>query len=1829
MAQVLKYQGGGNAPKPIKVGDNYYTATQLKSDLYGDKLDEYIKFKDFNPQQEAEFRKNLDAQVDALISGRLSLQGNTLVDSQGEWKNTGRYEKPKFLGSLNEEQKANNASLDVANYLVRALNSGRVSQYIVPKEYNTNNSKLFKGFDDYFDSDSWRKSELSNKYSKLSELFDEEISRLQNDKAYRDSYSYEGWQNTEWDRRADATIKKLSSASAILKDTNLSDDDKQFKLAKLGFNLSDYLSTEKEDKKEEKEVTEGATEGPEFEIVPKGLFDFTAPKFKYKGKEYTYGTDEANKILGQTFKGKDGNPITIAAYLEQLRQNANQVDRSHIDFATAPTAFKYFSNVTNNFINGSAKGAKDIRAAYILRKDPLDPTGSIIQVVYKGGDDSDRGNVGYYRYDQGKLIPVGVNTDNGDVYDLQGATPVSLSALDSIQAKSNAEDQGEYTTDLIFRGGDYNVENLDKFIENKDYVEQLNSNKLRLRSYINSLRKALQKTADTDKRKAGVTTDAVGNKVYYIDIFGTNDKRPLRIYFKSKEYRDQALKDNDFDATRVRAVHLPEVVSTVSNYAVSPTGLYSVNPEKEYYKFPTLNKEGGILFAQMGVQLDDSPVKVSEVKVKPEKKSKKLNGREMTLSSTNNYNKELEAGVDFDSGDARRLAYSLIDLGSAVASLIPGASLASTAVGVGMTGATAIEDFSDAFKGKMSLGEAAWNTASSLGLDAMSIVPGLKAAKIGKDLKFVLKAIPRFLGYVQACNMISTESAAAIGKTMGKISSGNFDQLTTQDFNNITHAIRIATMIGRDAKGTYRKGRNMLGKKTEQVEISGKVNGQEIKTTVNKEDITTSKFKIKRIDQDKVKQKLAEEANRREDITKKPLVQEKDAEGKLLTNEDGSPKMKQPLFEVGDVKSTNTSTIRDHNLYESEVGHPKKLFEGWFGYKGYNSPISDAYIAQRWDPILRLNGQTTNKQARKIAQENAKLPVSAELKQKVDQMVAKKMISRKQVDEILEGGPSRKQFIEQEAQKAGVTPAEYVRDSHNRDIEGFTQQQNKFVSEQSSKKIEELNRREQAIQESIARSQEKKKERHIGNATKKESARAIREQRRLDHQEINAKKRLAEQQKQEKSQRRKELRELREYAEGVLGKSKNKSLKAKLDKLSPQKRAAVIRNAHNTANSQGSTNYDKNFLAALRWNFNPSNPKHLAEGGRLDIGLQLIKAYKSGGYLIPKFWNGGDVNDITYTGKPFLEDVPNYTVFPGIDLNKYFYGKNTPAQNSVNTLYKDHQDLLNNGTTVNGKTYGQAEEAYKKSINTGEFINNIEKYLQTHTWEEFNNAITELRGYRKRINNLTYGQERTGNPEEQKKLQDLIRKFNTGYIEVLGPIGGDTRVDKKQFHLNGGATLERHIALLTSQQFADKRNFKDKDGNEVYLDNAFFLNPGTYPTNPQTEPKTGSAGGADSLDTSDGTPKQGEGTPDAADSKKDTTASLVDQLDGSVQYITDLPKKNTRINTPRMLALLEAFTGIKANNDATDELLKTRSVSEDPIYRLRFRYGNYPAISQAQLTNAKINTLASTPVTSDLGTYLATKQSAYAKMAPNSFAAAQANYEADLKSRLAIQEAEEANTASQITTANANRNRAINMENYKNWLRSQRISSNANVIKTFLSETRNYMNENDKLMKGLQYEKEAEAAYRNYTSSVQKMQDDLVNLIVNSNAVERTDASGNTKTDSQILQEYFSKNPDDRAKFTTRKQDLESKYREALRKAMESKKINLGLWDTDVTSYTYKQGGTVNEKIKVQKIKDANAARRQDSKESIKAITKDKEEFGKNYRTMSAGALKLLDRATK
>lgn len=1745
MAQILKYSSGGTSPKPIKIGSKYYTKEQLKSDLYGDKLDEYIKFREFNSKEAANFRKNLNDQVDALINGSLTLEGNTLIDSQNRWSNNGEYAKPKLFGKLNKEQKANNDSLDVANYLVRALNSNKLSTYTAPSEYNLFESDTFKTYDNIQDDENWLKESIDSRRNRIAKSLEDEANKLTQDLNYRDKYSYEGWQDAEWDNRANATIQKLKNAAEILKNPAVKGIDLKLQLNSLGYgDLMDLLA--------EQEIanttaggnststangngnSQNTSKGKLFSVVPQGLFNFTAPKITYKGKEYTYGTPKFNSIQDQVIKDENGEDITIGAYLKRIAGKQSRVDRSHPDFATAPSGYNYFTNVTQNFKRGNNKS--NIRAAYLLRRDPLDASNSILRVVY-----GDKRAGSYYLYDGRTKTAYAAGFDsNGNPYRIKGTSPIRLDSLDTVIPTSVAESVDNFSTDLIFgQHGNFDVEKLNKFIANNENL--INNDKLAINNYIGGLRKLLKATQGTTKRKKGELKQA--NKTYYyIDFYGTNDGRPLRIYFKNQAFRDKANRENDLDAYWIQGVRIATGKASTVYTTAGP--MQKIN----YTVTLPKNKEGGVLKAQLGVKVSDEVPEPVNTQPKPKKK-RPLNGRDMTLSSVNNYNKELEAGQDFDAGQARRLAYSLIDLGSAVGSLIPGANLASTAVGVAMTTANAAEDFSDAIDGKMSYWDATKNAGVNLGLDAISLLPALKAVKIGKIAKTVLKTIPRLFGYAQAVNLITSEDAKALGKTFAKLGSGNLDQLNTQDFTNITQAIRIATMIGRDTKGTYRKAKSKIGSKTGEVEIKGTVGDQEVVTKVKREDVTSKKLGYKYIDDTKVKQKLVAEANSNSKYTK-PQVQETDADGKKLTNEDGTPKMKTSNFEVKDVKNIDRTVLRDHT-FDQQVGHPKALFEGWFGYKGLNAPISDAYIAKNWDPIRAVNGQITK--ASKKAASETKLPGASELKSKVEQMRKDKLISEEQANAILESGITRKGFIEKMASKEKMTPEEYIKYITDNGL--YKKTVNKYINSQA----EELN---QKAQQEVVKAQKQ-----------------------IEHQKVVEQKR---QLKEEQKQKRQDYKDLKKYAESILSKQKDNTLKDALGKLSSQKRKKVLQKAQQMSKNATSKDVkDNNFLSSLKWQYLNNEFK---QGGSIERGLSLINAYKSGGLVIPKFQNSGQVNYLYDPNKYYLEDIANYNTTTIPDLNKIFIKQNTPSQSGR------AEGLTDKDKTASDITYQNGVDILKNFISSGNFISNIDNYLKSNSVENYNSNISKLRELRAKFERENY-KYKDNTVKEYNKLFHLIFPDYNKYSPKLNDI-------------YGGATNQRHvISFANTEDQKDYRTFT-KDGKTYWLDNAGYLREGEYGKPKVIKPEQAVEDSQNVL-------------VNGAKTETDAGART-----GSEQFTSDLFKPKTRPNPIQWLRMAELAGALGTNAKATDELLKYRSYNQDAPYRLAYLYDKYPLIAATQNQVGSLNTQLSTPTTADLGSYLASRQTGFSKGLTAMQNAYNENYNTFLTSKAGVQEAASYNNATEVEASNNNVARAVTAENMKHKAKADLYSANfAQGIKPFLSETRQYMQDAEKLRQKADYDVQSAIAKQKYDNDIAAINENYVKNIKDAEFLKANEG----KSDYAIIQAWLAKHPKEINGYKALLETPTMDYYKSQAKLYEILAPNIGFLNNTTLAYNFESGGklTAKDRIKIQKVKDYNAARRQDSKESLKSITKDKEEFGKNYRAMSAGTLKMLERTLK
>lgn len=1769
MAQILKYSGGGTSPKPIKIGSKYYTKEQLTTDLYGDKLDEYIKFREFNSKEAANFRKNLDNQVNALIDGRLTLNGNTLIDSKGEWSNTGEYAKPKLFGKLNEEQIKNNESLDVANYLIRALNSNKIATYTAPSEYDVFKSDTFKTYNDMLEDTDWLNEDVTKRRNLIATSLEEEANKLEKDSNYQGKYSYEGWQDVEWDNRANATIQKLRDAANTLRDSKINGLDLKLKLGQLGYgDLANYLEKEEVPagnqsnsggQNENQNVTQDPSKNIAFKIIEKNPFDFTAPKIIYNGTEYTYGTPEFESIRNQTIKGDDGKQIAIGKFLEQF--NDSEIDRNHIDFATVPSTYKYFKNVTQNFQRADNKS--NIRAAYILSKDPLNPEGSILKVVYGNKDNERVSKYAYYEYDYNtkKAYPIGFKED-GSVYKIPGTNPRILNSIvDDIAPLSTEELQEGYSTDYIFgQGQDFNVEKLDKFISNPKNIELINKDKFAIINYIGGLRKLFTATKSApNKRQLGKITDNKKRVTYYIDFYGTNKNRPLRIYFKNQAFRDRANNENNLEAYWIQEVRLPEVKYTKSQGMQGQGPYYTQYIETYNIPLPK-NKEGGILKASLGVKVStEEPQSVRKSNKK--KGTTSFSGRDMTLSSTNNYNKELEAGQDFDAGDARRLAYSLIDLGSAVGSLIPGANLASTAVGVAMTGATAVEDFADAAKGEMSYWDAAKNAGVSLGLDAISILPALKAVKIGKIAKTVLKTIPRLFGYAQAVNLITSEDAEALGKTFAKLGSGNLDQLNTQDFTNITQAIRIATMIGRDTKGTYKKARRLVGKKTGEVEIKGTVGNQEVVTKVNRDEITSKKLGYKYIDDAKVKQKLVKEANSNSKYTKQQ-VQETNTDGKKLTNEDGTPKMKDVDFDINDVKDIDRTVLRDHT-FGQEVGHPKALFEGWFGYKGFDAPLSDAYIARNWTPIRIVNGQATNKQVRKMAQQDRAFQAPKDLKTKVTEMHKKGYLDDSEAEyELRLGRAFRNEAIKSIAAEKGMTPEDYVKyilDNKLYDI--YKQDLAAYHNSQIKPQIEYLNGKESYMRQN--------------NRIKQVKAELP-----------------------QKVTKRKEYEKLKKYAASILSKQVNKTLKDALSKTSSSKRKKVLEKAYQDSKSAKTEDRENKFLESLEAQFVNDEFK---QGGRIERGLSLINAYKSGGLVIPKFEKGKEVT-LKYQYNPdvyYVNDIANYntTTLNDDQLKEIWANKGTNSQSGQKAGIYDYPTLKDNITHQDGL------ESLKTYVKEGKWAEAVRKYIENYGADTYNFNISRLRYLRAKFEG------------EKHQYKDTdVAEYNELFNDIFGDSYHKYNDDLKSIY--GQATNLRHVLSFASKTDKENERQFNINGTDYWLDNAGYVRTGKYGVQNLIKPEK-------VVEDSQNVLVNSAKTKNGAGGKTETGG----RPGGSKQYISDALKFKTKINPIQLLRMAELAGALGTNAAATNELLKYRSYSQDAPYKLAYLSDKYPLIAATQNQSGSLYTQLKNPTIADLGAYLASLQAGYSKGLTAMQNAYNENYNTFLTSKAGVQEAANYNNAAEVEAGNNNTARAVTAENMKDKVRADLYSTNfAQGIKPFLSETRQYMQDAEKLRQKSEYDIQSAIAKQKYDNDIAAINENYVSSI-DKDFLEANEG----KSDAAIIQAWLTAHPDKTKEYKALLETPTMDYYKNQAKLYEILAPNIGFLNTSTLAYNYESGGklTAKDRIKIQKIKDYNAARRQDSKESLKSITKDKEEFGKNYRALSAGTLKMLERTLK
>ena len=1632
MAQILKYSSGGTSPKPIKIGSKYYTKEQLKSDLYGDKLDEYIKFREFNSKEAANFRKNLDDQVDALINGRLTLNGNTLIDSKGEWSNNGEYAKPKLFGKLNEEQIKNNESLDVANYLVRALNSNKLSTYTAPSEYNLFESDTFKTYDNIQDDEQWLKESVDSRRSRIANSLEAEATKLTQDLNYRDKYSYEGWQDAEWDNRANATIQKLRNAANILKNPAVKGVDLKLQLNSLGYgDLMDLLAEQEvADTPGKKPVSpvEGNGNGndpenPEGKKVqgasvgwkPRGPFEFSAPIFIYNGKEYLYGSPEYNKLVQQNpvVTLPDGTKTTISSIIGETRQSAKKIDKTQTPFYTSILpGYNYFSNVTKNF-----EGTQDLHSAYLLRRDALSPESSILRLIFNSAKPNTAPTPVDYFFDPKKMKFYEVKYDPKTRTYIRGrerklTKPIKFKPDESVSHTIKPTGNN----DVIFNNKpNLSTEELynqfSEYVKNNQELINKNGGTSLKGSYLGSINRILEQI----------------NKGKLKNILGTiRNSNNKQIFIRTAD-------------GKLVLIHLN--TSLGNKQPITYDNLQKIEVKKD---------GGTILKAQAGVKVDtqeenyqETPQTYEIKQSKTPKTAKTSTGKSMPISRREQRLQE-SIGGEFSTQDSARLALSLIDLGSAVLGVVPGASALSTATGVASSLGTAVADYTD---DNVSFWDATGNLAMNLGLDAVSLVPGLKTLKVGKSIKFIGKVLPRAIGAFWSYGLIKDENQRNLLLSTGrKIAQGDFGKLNTQDFNNITTLIRMATLGSRDVA-------SLRNRKKGDVVITGKVGGTKVKTTIQGDNVKGTlgrrMYGINPRFKSKAKKKLVEEAN--------ATLQSKDDKGNPI-----------------EWKPDNVENFKIE-VKPTEVEYkPKAFMENILGLenKGFNWIGSDKYIATHFPKFHR--GMVTDSDVINM-RNNPDDPKYAELNNYFDGYYHKDL-----------------------------------RDLMN-----------------SGKYEAQLNKNKAEARRNL-----------IINGKAKTSD--------LTDSEINS------------------------LANEVIKESKV---------MVPNNLKDLINQAKNSATVGEYFNKDlfKTHLLQLIRGYK--------QGGSIERGLSLINAYKSGGLVIPKFQNSGQINYLYDPNKYYLEDIANYNTTTIPNLNEVFIKQNTPSQ------LGRAEGLTDKDQTASDITYQSGVDILKNFISSDNFISNIDNYLKSNSVENYNSNISKLRELRAKFEKENY-----------KYKDNTVKEYN----ELFHLIFPDyNKYSSKLNDIYGGATNQRHvISFANTEDQKDYRTFT-KDGKTYWLDNAGYLREGEY--------------GKQYVSNQDATASE-----NGAGGKTRTVVTP-----STIQRISDLFKPKTRPNPIQWLRMAELAGALGTNAKATDELLKYRSYNQDAPYRLAYLYDKYPLIAATQNQVGSLNTQLSTPTTADLGSYLASRQTGFSKGLTAMQNAYNENYNTFLTSKAGVQEAANYNNATQVEASNNNVARAVTAENMKHKAKADLYSANfAQGIKPFLSETRQYMQDAAKLRQKANYDVQSAVAKQQFDNEIAAINENYVKNIKDAEFLKANEG----KSDYAIIQAWLAAHPNEVNGYKALLETPTMNYYKTQAKLSETLAPEIGFFNTEMLAYDFKKSGgqlTAKDRIKIQKVKDYNAARRQDSKESLKSITKDKEEFGKNYRTMSAGTLKMLERTLK
>lgn len=139
--------------------------------------------------------------------------------------------------------------------------------------------------------------------------------------------------------------------------------------------------------------------------------------------------------------------------------------------------------------------------------------------------------------------------------------------------------------------------------------------------------------------------------------------------------------------------------------------------------------------------------------------------------------------TEWSKADLLRLGAIGGDVASLIASMTGVGSVASAGIGMASTAANQAADMAEGMGFLESLG----NNAVSYGLDALSLIPFARAAKIPKTIKAIAGFAPKLMAIISTAQGIS--NAPEITKSLSKLNSP--ESLTVEDWRNIANGIQI------------------------------------------------------------------------------------------------------------------------------------------------------------------------------------------------------------------------------------------------------------------------------------------------------------------------------------------------------------------------------------------------------------------------------------------------------------------------------------------------------------------------------------------------------------------------------------------------------------------------------------------------------------------------------------------------------------------------------------------------------------------------------------------------------------------------------------------------------------------------------------------------------------------------------------------------------------------------------------------------------------------------------------------------------------------------------